>query len=340
MSGGDTVAASPGLGPAQPRTSAAARWLGPAVALPDATTSGGLLWFCALIGALWAGAVTFGLAMTAIAALGAWQAASLRGHAGATRQSPDDDLASAAPMLPRSHRLPAAALAGAVGCAGVLDTRLAGAVVGAAVIASFIVVGVLRPRHPDAAAAPAKQASQLSVLARAGLLIRMWMQVGVAAACSAAVARYSLGAALVLVSAAAAYDASAHLSASGRPPGLRGPLTGAVAAVIVIFALTGLSVPPFASSDVIGFGVLAVLTLPLGPAVARPHTAFAARRRHRLTEEPNAASRSAVDDNASKPAGGPRRAWRRMTGEWAVRRLDSLSVTALAWMWGLGLLAI
>ena len=309
------MAASPGLPPARPRTSAVAQWLGPAVALGDASIGAGLLWFAALIGALWAGAVTFGLTMTAIAMLAAWQAASARGPAAPTRQSTSGDASLAAPVLPPSHRPPAAALAGAVGFAGVLDTRLAGAVVGAAALASFIVVAALRPQRPSGVARPAGHAPPLPVLARAGLLIRSWMQVGVAAACAAAVARYSLGAALVLVSAAAAFDAGAHLSASGRPAGLRGPLAGVTAAAIVVFALTGLSVPPFAPSDVIGFGVLAVLTLPLGPALARPITT------------------SEIPD-------GPRRAWRRLTREWAVRRLDSLSVTALAWMWALGLLAI
>ncbi len=309
------MAASPGLPPARPRTSAVAQWLGPAVALSDASISAGLLWFAALIAALRAGAVTFGLTMTAVAMLAAWQAAGARGPAAVTRQSPSGDAALAAQVLPPSHRLPAAALAGAVGFAGVLDTRLAGAVVGAAALASFMVVAALRPRRAGGVTQPAGHGPPLPVLAGAGLLIRSWMQVGVAAACSAAVARYSLGAALVLVSAAAAYDAAAHLSASGRPPGLRGPLAGVTAAATAVFALTGLSVPPFAPSNVIGFGLLAVLTLPLGPALARPNT-------------------------APEIADGPRRAWQRLTREWAVRRLDSLSVTALAWMWALGLLAI
>ncbi len=338
------MAAAPDLEAARPRTSTTAQWLGPAVELGDASISGGLIWFAGLIGAVWAGAVTFGIALTAVAMLGAWQAAGVRSRAGAVR--PSSSGAGAQPqvaeplVLPRSHRLPAAALAGAVGFAGVLDTRLAGVVVGAAVAASFIVVAALRPRRPDGGAVPPMQASPLRLLAGAGMLIRTWMQVGVAAACLAAVARYSLGAALMLVSAAAAYDASAHLSASGRRPGLRGPLMGAVAAVIVVFALTGLSVPPFAPTDVIRFGVLSALTLPLGPALARPNTALAARREHLQAGEQHADRRSATDRRTSERAGGLQRAWERLSTEWAVRRLDSLSVTAVAWMWGLGLLAI
>ncbi|WP_419917102.1 hypothetical protein [Candidatus Poriferisodalis sp.] len=338
------MAASPDLELARPRTSAAAQWLGPAVELGDATISGGLIWVVGLIGALWAGAVTFGIALTAVAMLGAWQAAGVRSRAGATR--PSSSATEARPqiaeslVLPQSHRLPAAALAGAVGFAGVLDTRLAGVVVGGAVAASFIVVAALRPRRPDTGAAMGEQASPLRYLSGAGLLIRTWMQVGVAAACLAAIARYSLGAALVLVSAAAAHDASAHLSASGRQPGLRGPLMGAIAAVIAVFALTGLSVPPFAPNDVFRFGVLAASTLPLGPALARPNTALAARREHVRAGPPNANRRSVAGSGASEPAGGLQRARERLAGEWAVRRLDSLSVTALAWLWGLGLLAI
>ena len=332
------MAESPGLRPAS--LPAAVLWLGPAVTLRDATISAGLIWFGALIGALWAGALTFGLTMTVIAMAGAWQAVSVRSNTRTAHRSQGAGGASAPPMLHPSHRLPAAALAGAVGFAGVLDTRLAGAVLGAAVVASFLVVGVLRGSRSATNAPPAIQSSPPPVLVRAGLLVRTWMQVGVAAACSAAVARYSLGAALVLVSAAAIYDAGAHLSAAGRPPGARGPLVGVVAAVIAIFALTGLSVPPFAPPDVIRFGLLAVLTLPLGPAVARTNTAVAARPRSRLPAATDAASQSTVGRSASGSVGGPQRAWQRLTGEWAVRRIDSLSVTALAWMWGLGLLNI
>jgi hypothetical protein len=302
-----------------------------------------LIWFAGLIGALWAGAATFGSAVTVVAMLAAWQAAGARGRAAATRPSPQaarpGPQVAASLVLPQSHRLPAAALAGAVGFAGVLDTRLAGVVVGAAVAASFIVVAALRPRGSSPSAVPGGQASPLRFLAGAGLLIRTWMQVGVAAACLAAIARYSLGAALVLVSAAAAYDASAHLSASGRKAGLRGPLTGAIAAVIVVFALTGLSVPPFAPTDVIRFGVIAAVTLPLGPAVAWPTTACAARRGQFPPDEPNARSRSATGSDTAERASGLRRIQQRLADEWAVRRLDSLSVAALAWLWGLELLA-
>jgi len=174
--------------------------------LEDATISGGLIWFAGLIGVLWAGAATFGIAMTAVAMLGAWQAASVCSRAEATRPPSSGTGArlqiAESMVLPQSHRLPAAALAGAVGFAGVLDTRLAGVVVGAAIAASFIVVAALRPRGPGGAVLGG-QVSPLRFLAGAGLLIRTWMQVGVTAACLAAVARYSLGAAFVLVSTAA-----------------------------------------------------------------------------------------------------------------------------------------
>ena len=332
------MAASPGLRPAS--LPAAVLWIGPAVALGDATISAGLIWFGVLIGALWAGALTFGLTMTAIAMVGAWQATSVRSSTNAPRSSPGAGGASAQPTLHPSYRLPAAALAGAVGFAGVLDTRLAGAVLGAAVVASFIVVGALKPGRSGTNTLSADHSSPGPFLARAGLLVRTWMQVGVTAACAAAVARYSLGAALVFVSAAAIYDAGNHLSAAGRPPSVRGPLVGVVAAGIAIFALTGLSVPPFAPTDVIRFGLLAAVTLPLGPAIARTNTAIAARPRERLRDGADAASRSAVGRSESRLAGGLHRARQRLRGEWAVRRIDSLSVTALAWMWGLGLLNV
>ncbi|WP_419842552.1 hypothetical protein [Candidatus Poriferisodalis sp.] len=348
--------ASPGLGPAQRRISAAAQWLGPAVALRDASISAGLIWFVALLAALGAGAATFGFAVTGIAMLAAWQAA------GAPRGSPNGDAACAARLLPVSYRAPAGVLAGALGSAAVLDTRLAGAVVVAAIAANLLVAIALRlqpstgPAQAASAASRVHQADSADrappavaadptspaasavggvpqpVLVRARWLMCTWLQVGTAAACAAAVARYSLGAALVLVCAAGAYDAGAHLSAAGRPLGLRGPLAGAVAAAIAIFALTGLSVPPFAPDDAVKFGAIAVLTLPLGPAIARPITALASR--------PAPRGGDGWDRPVSASSSRRRDAWQRMIGEWAVRRLDSLSVTALAWMWGLGLVPI
>ncbi len=318
----------------------AALWLGPPVARGDASITAGVAWFVLLIAALWAGAAVFGLAVSAVAALGAWQAASVRsGIDRASRTRAPLAGAAAAGGDPRD-RLPAAVLAGAVGFASIFDTRLAGAVLGAAVVASFIVVSTLGSGRPAGGAARPQHEAPPSVMVRLGLLVRCWMQVGVAAACAAAVARYSTGAALVLVGAAACYDAGAYVTAADRRPGLRGPLAGAVAAFAAVFALTSVSVPPFAPSDVIRYGVLAALTLPLGPALARPITIGEARAGARLPDAPATANPVSGDpaDRGRRPA--LQRARSRLGAPWAVRRLDSLSITAPAWMWGLGLLVI
>lgn len=280
----------------------------------------------------------FGLAVSAVAALGAWQAADVRGGTDAVSAKRGAQSRAVDGGGDPRHRLPAAVLAGAVGFAGIFDTRLAGAVFGAAVIASFIVVSSLRDGHLAGGAARSPRVVPPSVLARAGLLVRCWMQVGVAAACAAAVARYSAGAALVLVVAAACYDAGAYVTAAERRPGLRGPVVGAVTAVAAVFALTGVSVPPFAPSDVIRYGVLAALTLPLGPALARSNTTLETRADVQPPDPPASAKRASGD-----PAGRGRRpvferARSRLDEPWAVRRLDSLTVAAPAWMWGLGLL--
>lgn len=317
-------------------------WLAPAVGSGDASILAGLIWFAALIGAVWAGALAFGLLMTATATLGAWQAVAVRSQAGAVEAQQRrgvDPPHDAVPLHP-SHRLPAAALAGVVGCAGVLDTRLAGAVIAAAVAASFIVVGALRTGGRAAGAARNAPALPAAVVVRAGWFIRAWAQTGVAAACSAAISRHSLGAALMLVIAASAYDAGAYVTAAGRPAGVRGPLVGVAAAASVVFALTGLSVPPFAPSDAIRFGVLAVLALPLGPAAARSMTAFARRPRHQPADPSGEARPSRSDASAAQGAREHRRAGTRLAEEWAVRRIDSSSVASLAWMWGLGLLTV
>ncbi|WP_428115730.1 hypothetical protein [Candidatus Poriferisodalis sp.] len=316
------------LTPAAAALRAVARWLGPPTEPRDARVTAGLLWYATLLVALRIGALAFGLLMTAIAVLGAWQAVVVRcrAHGAAT---PRAGSKSPAP-LSEAHRLPACALAGAVALAGVFNTRLAGAVIAAAVGISFVVVGALRPGSgPSGTSAPPSGATP-NVLARAGVLMRTWMHVGVAAACAAAVARYSLGSALVLVSAAAAYDAGAHANAAPRVWGLRGPLAGVIAAAAAIFALTGLSVPPFAPDDAARFVVVAALTLPLGPAIARPVTVAALRSPVGPADHAKAAPLADADRRWGHP----------LHTEWAVRRLDSLTLTALGWMWGLGIVTI
>ncbi len=315
---------------------AAALWLGPPIARADASITAGVLWLATLIAALWAAPAVFGLTVSAVAALGAWQAASVSSivnvsHIVDTAPEPSRDrdrdrdqsglaMVGGDPRL----RLPASALAGAVGFAGVVDTPLVGAVLGAAVIASFIVVGSLRLGRVTTSAAQHRRDTPVPVLAQTGLLIRCWMQVGLAAACAAAVARYSTGAALVLVTAAAAYDAGAYVTAAERQAGLRGPCAGAVSAAAVVFAMTGLSVPPFAPADALPYGVIAALAMPLGPALARAIT-----HAQRVTD-PAGHHHQRRFQRALAP---PRSAW-------AVRRLDSLSIASPVWMWGLGLLTI
>ena len=326
--------------PAPSRVHPAALWLGPPVARDDASITAGVLWLVALVAALWAGAAVFGVGVSAVAALGAWQAASVRSRADAAHPSRPNQTGTGPFLGDPRCRLPAAVLAGAVGLAGIFDTRLAGAVLAAAVVASFIVVGSLGSGRAGVGAARRQPVPGPAVLARTGLLVRFWMPLGVAAACAAAVARYSTGAALVLVGAAACYDAGAYVAAAGRRPGLRGPLTGAVAAAAVIFALTGLSVPPFAPADVVRYGVIAAITLPLGPSLARPITAPALRGDARPTEAPAPARQASGDLAERRRRTALERAWSRLDSAWAVRRLDSLSITAPAWMWGLGLLVI
>lgn len=314
---------------------AALRWFGPAVGPADASVIAGLIWFAALVGALWVGALAFGLLVTATGALGAWQAAAVRSRpaAGAAQRRQAGQRQLEALPLHHSHRLPAATLAGSVGCAAILDTRLAGAVTVAAVAASFIVVGALRTggRAGDAPSAVS------AVVVRAVWFIRAWAQVGIAAGCAAAIARHALGAALVLVIAASAYDAAAYVVAAGRSTGLRGQFAGMAAAACAVFALTGVSVPPLAPSDAVRFGALAAVACPLGPVLARSMTAFARRPTH-LPAGASLPQRSAA--SAAHSGRRRRRAMARLDEEWAVRRIDSLSVASPAWMWALGLLAV
>lgn len=316
-------------------------WIGPLVKMRDASIVAGLLWYAALVGALWAGTWTFGLLMTATAMVGTAQAVSVLSRSPAEASPHSSTVGSPPIALDSRYRLPAAVLAGAVALAGNVDTRLAGAVLAAAAVSSFVVVGTLqaeRTGRTPRTARSSPRARQPGTFARVSLLIRTWIHVGVAAACSAAVARYSLGAALTLVTAAAAYDAGAHIAAAGKPPGARGPLVGVLAAGAMIFALSGLSVPPFAPSDVVRFGVLAALTLPLGPATARQITALALHPRPQRASIPAQVDPPHAERAAARRLGGLAAVRQRLVGEWAVRRIDSLAITGLAWMWGLGLL--
>lgn len=335
---------------------AVALWLGPRVEPGHASIGLGLAWYATLLVALRAGAATFGVLLAVIAVFGAQQAVVIRSGAGVGPAGSDSNKStpSQASISPRhsqvstslsaAHRFPAAALAGAVAVAGVIDTRLAGAVIAAAIGTSFVVVAMLRPGRKGAPALLGHD-RRTGMLARAAVLMRTWLHVGVAAACAAAVARHSLGAALVLVTATGAYDAGAYLTGAGRPPGFRSPLVGVFTAAVVIFACTGASVPPFAPSDALRFAIVAAFTLPLSTALARPVTAGA------LDSRPVPAHLQDASGTGPSQALAPKRrrigglVERRVNGnrfnsEWAVRRLDSMTLTALGWMWGLGLIAI
>lgn len=335
---------------------AVALWLGPRVEPGRASIGLGLAWYATLLVALRAGAATFGVLLAVVAVFGAQQAVVTCsgadvGPAGADTKTSTPSQTSISPRhsqvwssLSLAYRFPAAALAGAVALAGVINTRLAGAVIAAAIGTSFVVVAMLRPGRKGAPASLGHD-RRTGMLARAAVLMRTWLHVGVAAACAAAVARHSLGAALVLVTATGAYDAGAYLTAAGRPPGFRGPLVGVFTAAAVIFACTGASVPPFAPSDALRFAIVAALTLPLSTAIARPVTAGALDSRPvpaHLQDASGAGPPQAPIPRRRRIGGLAGRLFNsnRVNSEWAVRRLDSLTLTALGWMWGLGLIAV
>ena len=111
-----------------------------------------------------------------------------------------------------------------------------------------------------------------------------------------ATARIELGAAVILVWLAGMFDAGSYLVGAGARRRLTGLVAGITGAVAVIYMAVQLAVPPLEPDTAWQYGVLAAVTLPLGPALAA----------------------ALLSDRG-----------------WAVRRLDSLMVTGPLWAWSI-----
>ncbi len=142
---------------------------------------------------------------------------------------------------------------------------------------------------------------EMPVLAAAGHTVLAAGLCGGSAASLVLLADYEIGAVLILLVYLMVYDASDYVVGSGATNGVEGPLAGAlfIAAVTLLFAVT--EVPPFRGPDIWSFAMLAAVTCPAGQLLA-----------------------SAMLPRADAPAS-------------ALRRLDSLLVTAPAWAGLIGL---
>lgn len=137
-------------------------------------------------------------------------------------------------------------------------------------------------------------------LVDAAATVRCALFPGFAAACVVVAARFELGAAIVLVLIAAAYETGDYIVGSGSPNPYEGPVAGAIAILVVSFAVTAAGIKPLGFPAAFVMGALACVLCPLGQLVA-----------------------SAVLPSAAAPAS-------------ALRRIDSLLLLAPAWALGVG----
>ena len=101
-----------------------------------------------------------------------------------------------------------------------------------------------------------------------------------AAAGVVATHRFEPWAAVALVLAVSAYEIGDYLVGSGARNALEGPIAGAVAVLVVQFAVAAVGLPPFELENGLAFAALAAVLCPLGQLVAIARAAD--RRRARL----------------------------------------------------------
>lgn len=140
-------------------------------------------------------------------------------------------------------------------------------------------------------------------IATAARTLQCSLWVGGAAAGVVATHRFEPWAAFALVLAASAYETGDYLVGSGARSALEGPVAGAVAVIVVQFAVAAVGLPPFEIENGVAFAVLAAVLCPLGQLLG-----------------------SLVLPSAGAPAS-------------ALRRLDSLLLLAPVWAVAAGAVA-
>jgi hypothetical protein len=139
------------------------------------------------------------------------------------------------------------------------------------------------------------------VLARAGRVVGAAGICGGAAASLVLLARYEIGALVILLVFVMVYDASDYIVGSGASNGLEGPIAGMIFIGATAAVVAGIGAPPFNGADIWSFAVLAMIACPTGQLLA---------------------SAMMPKANCRAPA---------------LRRLDSLLVVAPLWAWLVGL---
>jgi hypothetical protein len=196
----------------------------------------GLLWALGLLVALLIGRWGLALLFAPVAAVGALQTAK---------------------AWQRVDRRPAELTAGAVAAALPLGAALADWGLGAAVL-----IGV-------GASVVTVRGSAMHMVGDAGVTIRCWVFIGLAAAAPVAVYRFDVGAAVALVVLVSAYDSGFYLFGAGaRWPAVGGVIGGGLGVAVLSFTLFAVGVGPFDGAEIYLFAAITVVTASLGQVAA------------------------------------------------------------------------
>lgn len=231
----------------------------------------GVLWFLAAVGVSRLGLVVLALLFAVVSVLAALQLVRAWGRF--DREVP------LAPTL---------AIAGALPLVAALGSALTGLALLASVGAAVATV-MLMPRD--------EQDENLTVLARAGLILRCGAVTGLTAAAVVIIARTDIWAYLALLLLVSGYEIGDYLIGSGSSFLIEGPIAGIAAVLVITFALAMFQLGPFETAAAWVFGGVVAVGAPLGMLAG-----------------------SALAPTAR--AAGP-----------AVRRLDAWIVSAPAWVW-------
>ncbi|MGQ0617791.1 MAG: hypothetical protein ACT4PW_12505 [Acidimicrobiia bacterium] len=197
------------------------------------------------------------------------------------------------PLGLRPSRQAAGLGAAALVVAAALSTAVLGAVVLALVAASVA---------PTVRMAPIRRRRRrIMPIEHAACTVRCGLFVGLGAASIVLADRSAAGAAIGLLLLVSAYEVGDYLVGSGSSNPYEGPAAGAIAQLVVAFAITAIGVEPFTFPGGLLMGAMAAVLTPLGQLLA-----------------------SAVLPTAGAPAS-------------ALRRLDSLLLLGPAWALVIGL---
>jgi hypothetical protein len=146
----------------------------------------------------------------------------------------------------------------AAACAGLLPLAacFGSEAVGAAVLVATAVSVLVAP------------GSVTRLLAAAGVTVRSWLFIGIAAASPVLVADIDVGAAVALVLLVSAFECGDYLMGTDARFALTGPLGGAAAVGVLSFSLFAVALPPFGGAAVVPYAVATAVLAPLGQVLA------------------------------------------------------------------------